>query len=124
MDNVVKKIVLVSKKDLQITWFSGGGGAGGQHKNRHNNCCRIHHPESGVTAQATNQRSATQNRKQAFINLTEKPAFKMWLTRKLLQIREKETEAKRLKRLLDPKEYRIEILQDGQWVEVKEDYFG
>lgn len=117
-----EKIILVSKADLEITWFSGGGGAGGQHKNRHNNCCRIHHPASGATAQATDQRSAHQNQKNAFVNLTNSSKFKLWLAKVLMEVRTGMTVEERIERMMDPKNLKIEVLENGQWVEEKDGY--
>jgi len=37
-----------TKKDFKIDWYSGSG-AGGQHRNKHQNCCRIIHIESGFS---------------------------------------------------------------------------
>ena len=71
----------VTKKDLNITYFSGTG-AGGQHRNKHMNCCRIHHKESGVVVTGQDERSKEQNTKNAFKRLTEHPTFKAWLRKK------------------------------------------
>lgn len=68
----------VTKKDLVITWFSGKG-AGGQHRNKHQNCCRIKHPESNVITTGQNNRSRERNLKDAFMRLTEHEKFKTWL---------------------------------------------
>ena len=68
----------VTKKDLVITWFSGKG-AGGQHRNKHQNCCRIKHPDSGVIVTGQNARSRKQNLEKAFLRLTNHSTFKAWL---------------------------------------------
>jgi len=71
-------IFSVTKKDLHITYFSGTG-AGGQHRNRHMNCCRIHHSASGVTTTGQDERSKMMNTKNAFLRLTKHPIFQSWL---------------------------------------------
>ncbi len=68
----------VTKKDLNITWFSGKG-AGGQYRNKHQNCCRIKHKESGVIVTGQDERSQKQNLKNAFLRLTKHPDCKKWL---------------------------------------------
>lgn len=73
-----ERLFSVTKKDLKITWFSGGGG-GGQHKNKHDNCCRIEHKETGIIKTGTSQRSRNQNMKEAFLNLANDKVFKAWL---------------------------------------------
>ena len=59
-----------TKKDFNIDWFSGTG-AGGQHRNKHQNCVRITHIESGLMATAQNSRSREQNFKEAFTRLAQ-----------------------------------------------------
>lgn len=53
-----------TKKDFHIDWFSGSG-AGGQHRNKHQNCCRITHIETGLRAQGTESRSRATNQEVA-----------------------------------------------------------
>lgn len=113
-----EKIVLLSKKDLVITWFNCGGGGGGQHKNRHNNCCRMVHPESGASAVGTSERSASQNQKEAFRALTKTPKFKVWIAKRLLEIRTGETIEQKVERQMHPRNLRVEGILDGQWVEL------
>lgn len=55
----------LTKKDFRIDWFSGTGG-GGQNRNKHQNCCRITHIESGLTATAQTERDRPANQKRAF----------------------------------------------------------
>lgn len=59
-----------SKKDFKIDWFSGTGG-GGQYRNKHQNCCRITHIETGLRAQETRHRDRPANQKSAFGKLAK-----------------------------------------------------
>ena len=61
----------LTKKDFKLEWFSGQG-AGGQHRNKHQNCCRITHLETGLRAQATESRQRKVNQEVAFTRLAEK----------------------------------------------------
>ena len=74
-----KELILsVTKKDLDITYFSGTG-AGGQHRNKHQNCCRIKHPPTGIIVTGTKQKSKIQNQRQAIRSLANHPKFITWL---------------------------------------------
>lgn len=59
-----------TKKDFKIEWYSGTG-AGGQYRNKHQNCCRITHLESGIVSIATD-RERTSNLRNAFQSLAKK----------------------------------------------------
>lgn len=61
----------MTKKDFEISWFSGTG-AGGQHRNKTQNCCRITHKESGLSATGQNSRSRVSNQNDAFRALARK----------------------------------------------------
>lgn len=69
---VSKKELIFSatKKDFKIDWFSGTG-AGGQHRNKHQNCCRITHIETGLVAVGQTERDRPSNQKIAFRNLVK-----------------------------------------------------
>ena len=58
----------LTKKDFRLEWFSGTG-AGGQHRNKHQNCCRITHVESGLSRVGTASRSRVENKTDAFTAL-------------------------------------------------------
>ena len=60
----------LTKKDFKLEWYSGQG-AGGQHRNKHQNCCRITHPESGLTVNGTESRSRVENQRTAFTKLAK-----------------------------------------------------
>ena len=80
----------VTKKNLIITWFSGKG-AGGQYRNKHQNCCRIKHPDNGVIVTGQEERSQKQNLKNAFNRLANHPKFRAWI-----RIRASEEEGKQI----------------------------
>lgn len=61
----------LTKKDFRIDWFSGTGG-GGQYRNKHQNCCRITHIESGLVATGQSNRERPANQKEAFTRLVSK----------------------------------------------------
>lgn len=60
----------LTRKDFKVEWYSGTG-KGGQHRNKHQNCCRISHIESGLRAQGTESRERTTNQKVAFMRLAK-----------------------------------------------------
>ena len=60
----------LTKKDFKLEWFSGSG-AGGQHRNKHQNCCRITHIETGLRAQGTESRDRVTNQRVAFNRLVK-----------------------------------------------------
>lgn len=66
-----EKLLSLTKKDFRIDWFSGTGG-GGQYRNKHQNCCRITHLESGLVATGQSNRERPANQKEAFEALVTK----------------------------------------------------
>ena len=61
----------LTKKDFKIDWFSGTG-AGGQYRNKHQNCCRITHLESGLVSTGQTQRDRISTQREAFTKLANK----------------------------------------------------
>lgn len=59
-----------TSKDFDIDWFSGTG-AGGQYRNKHQNCCRITHKETGLRSQSTKHRDRVSNQRAAFMRLAQ-----------------------------------------------------
>ncbi len=60
-----------TRKDFVLEWFSGSG-AGGQHRNKHQNCCRIRHIATGISAQGTAHRERSANQRDAFYALARR----------------------------------------------------
>ena len=71
-------IFSVTKKDFDIQYFSGTG-AGGQHRNKHQNCVRMTHAESGATATGQSSRSRQANEREAFRGIVNSKTFNAWL---------------------------------------------
>ena len=78
------------RKDFRVDWFSGSG-AGGQHRNKHQNCCRITHLESGLVGQSQEHRERPANQKAAFRRLVQKLVQHYAPTRQKLRAQATET---------------------------------
>ena len=115
MENNKKILFSVTKKDLDITYFSGSG-AGGQHRNKHQNCVRIYHKDSGVRVNGQNHKERRQNIKEALQSLADHPLFKLWVNRKVAEIDEGETIEKTVDKMMAPENIKVEILRDEKWI--------
>lgn len=82
---MTKELVFsVTKKDLEITYFSGSGG-GGQHRNKHKNCVRMRHPASGAMTTGQDHKSRVQNQKEAFLRMGKHPIFVQWCKFRIME---------------------------------------
>lgn len=70
-------ILRLTKKDFDVQVFRAGG-KGGQKQNKTSSGVRIIHRASGAVGEARDQRSQPQNKRNAFLRLTESPRFKAW----------------------------------------------
>lgn len=102
-------IFSITKKDFDINFFSGTG-AGGQHRNKHQNCVRMTHKESGTMSTGQSSRSRESNLKEAFRNISKSKTFNAWLkmetSERLLNgnsVREK------VKQMMRPENLKIEV---------------
>lgn len=120
-----EKINIVSKKDLEFSYYIGPG-KGGQKKQKTASGVIIFHRESGAQARNSESRSQELNKRKAFEKLLETPKFKLWLNKKLHEIREGEKlEDSIEKELTDPIKVKYEVKdKDGRWIEVNNDYFN
>lgn len=79
---MMKKLLFsITKKDFDITYFSGKGG-GGQHRNKHKNCVRLKHKDTGIITTGQDQKSQKQNLKNAFIRMTKHPDFNFYIKKR------------------------------------------
>lgn len=113
---VSKKELLfsVTKKDLKIDFFSGKG-AGGQHRNKHQNCVRMSHPDSGAMATGQKHRERQSNVRDAFLAINKHPKFKLWMTRRVAEIRDEKTLDEKVDELMVPENIKAESKKDGKW---------
>jgi len=111
-----KKEILfsVTIDDFIVSWFSGKG-AGGQYRNKHQNCCRMVHKESGAMATGQSQRNRPPNQKEAFNNCVNTPIFKAWLSKKIYDIDNPNEES--IDTIVDRemKKIKIEVMKNGEW---------
>lgn len=106
----------ITRKDLDIDWFSGTG-AGGQYRNKHQNCCRIRHRESGAMATGQSQRHRHENVKEALNGLVNNPKFKLWHARKVMEAIEGKTLDQKVDAMMSISNLKIEVKENGRWVE-------
>ena len=110
----------VTKNDLEVDWFSGTG-CGGQYRNKHQNCCRIRHKDSGAIATGQSQRDRVSNLKEAMENLTKSPKFKAWVK---IRVGEATGEKADIEAKVDRamRHLKFEVKDEaGSWKEVQED---
>ena len=110
----------VTKDDLDIDWFSGTG-CGGQYRNKHQNCCRIRHKDSGAIATGQSQRDRVSNLKEAMENLTKSPKFKAWVKVRVGEVTgEKADIEAKVDRAMRHLKFEVKD-ESGNWREVQED---
>jgi protein subunit release factor B len=115
-----KLLFSVTRKDLVIETFRSGG-PGGQNQNKVETGVRITHPESGAVGESRTERSQWINRQIAFKRLAAHPKFRVWLNRKVFELKAHETAEQAVERLMAPENILVEV-QDGQgrWVKAEE----
>ena len=105
----------VTKKDFDVTWFSGTG-SGGQYRNKHQNCCRIIHKESGAIGTGQSQRDRLSNQKEAFNNIVSSVKFQNWLkiqtSKALGEYADIENKVEK-----EMGNIKVEVIENGKWVD-------
>lgn len=115
-----EKLFSVTLKDCEVSFYRGSG-KGGQKRNKTSSACRVKHLASGAIGECENHRSQDQNKKEAFKRMTESKKFQLWLKVEVLRITgeirkiEKQIEED----LSNPKKTKIEVYDNGKWVEPK-----
>ncbi len=111
-----KKELLYSltKKDFKMQTFRSGG-PGGQNQNKRNSGVRIIHQDSGAVGESRQHKSQFQNKKAALKRLVEHSKFVLWNNVKCHEIRTGKTLKKRVEEMMEEKNLKIEIFEDGKW---------
>jgi len=116
-----QKINICSAKDFDISYYCGSG-PGGQARNKVASGVQLIHFNSGAIGRASDSRSQSENKKNAFLRLIETPKFKFWLAKKKFEIKNQQTIEESLDKELSPENLKIEIQQDGKWMEVSANF--
>ena len=106
----------VTKKDFDIDYFSGKG-AGGQYRNKHKNCVRIRHKESGAYATGQSNRDRKNNIHEAINGLVDSKKFKLWINRKALEVIEGRSLEEKVEEQMKPENLKIEVKSTSGWTE-------
>lgn len=114
-----KPLVSVTKNDFELQTFRCGGN-GGQGVNKRSTGVRLIHKASGARGEARDERSFDQNRKNAFLRLTETTLFKNWLKIETSRALGQQVEIEeQVRRAMHPKNIRTEVKDEkGKWVEL------
>lgn len=109
----------VTKKDFDISYFSGSG-AGGQHRNKHQNCVRLSHKASGACSTGQSSKERRSNLKEAFNNLVKSQKFKNWISERSYEITNKINIEKEVEKLMCPENLLVEGNdENNEWKEIK-----
>jgi protein subunit release factor A len=106
----------VTLKDCEVQEFRAGG-PGGQKQNKTSSGVRVIHHPSGARGESREQRSQLQNKRTAFVRMTETAKFKVWLNREIMVRNGIKTPEERVEEDMRPENLRVEIKSDGKWVE-------
>jgi len=118
-----QRVTILSKRDLDVSYFCGSG-AGGQARNKVHSGCQIIHRESGAIGRASDSRSLDENKQSAFKRLLATPKMKFWLARAVQEVRNGETLEATVARETTDQHMRYEVKNAvGQWEEVSGSYF-
>ena len=115
------KEILFSVTAADCDWsYTKGTGAGGQKRNKTSSAVHCHHRPSGAHGYSEASRSQLDNKRDAFIKMAATKEFKTWHHLETLRRngRMQEIDAyveKEMRRI------KVEVKQDGLWVEVAKD---
>lgn len=115
-----EKILSVSIHDCEVQTFRAGG-PGGQNQNKTSSGVRVIHHPSNSRGESREERSQLQNKRTAFIRMSETPSFKYWvhaITNNLKTQAELEAE---VEASMSEKNLLTEVKVKGEWVTVDPD---
>ena len=121
MKNVADTTPLFTLTVKDFDWsYTKGSGSGGQKRNKTSSAVHCMHRPSGAHGYAEDSRSQHDNKKTAFVRLTESKEFQTWLRTETMKRSGQATQieeavAREMQRI------KVEIQQDGKWVEVDRD---
>lgn len=108
----------VTAKDFDVTWFSGTGG-GGQHRNKHQNCCRLKHRDTGVIKTGQSHKDRPANQKEALTSMANDPRFKAFCSQKLKELETGKSIEQEVNEMMHPSNLRLDVKdEEGNWKSV------
>lgn len=109
------KILSVTIHDCEVQTFRAGGN-GGQNQNKRDTGVRVIHHPSGARGESREERSQLQNKRKAFVRMTQTVDFRLWLNRQCLSAEE----ARRLdtKYSTVDENVKVEVRGPSGWEEV------
>jgi protein subunit release factor A len=108
----------ITRKDLEISYFSGSG-CGGQHRNKHDNCVRIKHPPTGVIVTGQDHKERQRNMKDALTRLTNHFKFRWWCDEQLREMEGLETTRQWVDSQMKEDNYEVYIQKVGKFFNEK-----
>lgn len=100
----------VNKKDFDISFYSGTG-AGGQHRNKHQNCVRMRHRDSGAAATGQSNKSRQANLREAFLGVVKSDTFELWRKRETaMRLHEGISIDEKVAQMMRPENLKVEYL--------------
>lgn len=115
METARKPFLSVTLKDCEMQTFRASG-PGGTKRNKTSSGVRIIHSASGARGEASDSRSQHDNKRTAFIRMTQTNKFKIWLNKAIYGA--KPTPEEQVAEDMAWKNLRIEVkdLVTGEWV--------
>lgn len=115
-----EKLFSVTKKDLEMQTFRCGG-HGGQKVNKTSSGVRLIHHESGAIGESREERSQSQNKKNALKRLASSQKFKLWMQKKAFEL---SCDKKKIKNQVDiavrEENLKVEIRENGKWIKLSQ----
>lgn len=116
MSNKNRLLFSVTAKDCEWS-YTKGTGAGGQKRNKTSSAVHCMHRPSGAHGYSEASRSQADNKRDAFIKMSETTEFKNWLH---IEFMKRSGEMDQIDRYVEKELERVktEIKIDGKWTEV------
>ncbi len=122
MDTKGKSLLFsVTLKDCDVE-TKRGHGKGGQNRNTRDTAVRIVHRPSGAVGESQEQRNQLQNKRAAFLRMTETPEFKIWLRKESALRSGQPTPEELVEKQWKPDLIKTEIKNEGKWEKIPTEF--
>jgi hypothetical protein len=118
-----EKLFSVTIKDCEVQTFRVGGN-GGQKVNKTSSGVRVIHHPSGARGESREERSQLQNKRAAFIRMTETPHFQYWCAATASGVMTPLEIEAAVEASMAQENIVTEVKVNGEWVTVDPDSLG